>query len=1244
SVTITRGGAGTGRPFVDVTNDNATVTYDVTNYPIGGTNNIHVVGVMSWVNSLGGSGTLPAATPWEISGIGLSVGANVITVTGTNVFGEPASDNVTITRGGAGTGRPFVDVTNDNATVTYDVTSYTIGGTNNIHVVGVMNWVNSLGGSGTLPAATPWEISGIGLSVGANVITVTGTNVFGDPASDSVTITRGGIGTGIPFVDITNPATRVEYNITEFSVAGTNNIHVVGVMLVSNEMNGATADFPAALSWTAASIELAYGPNMIVVYGTNYLGQTASDSVIITRTCIGTGTPYLDVTTTPTFVTYDVKELPVSGTNNVHVVGDMIVSNAANGVKGVFSSALGWVTPPVSLEVGPNEIFVYGYNLFGVETSDSVEITRGGIGTGEPFVDITNAPMFVTYDVTVFAVAGTNNIHVMGGMLVSNAANGATADFSSAPSWTASALPLAVGDNEIIVIGTNYLERAASDSVIITRGGIGTGAPFVDVTNVPATVTYDVGSYTIGGTNNLHVVGMMSWESSFGSCGTLPATTPWEISGIPLSVGANVITVIGTNVYGELSSDMVTITRGGIGTGEPFVDITNTPAFVTYDITGFAVAGTNNIHVMGGMLVSNAANGAVADFAAAPAWTSPSLPLAVGANEIIVIGTNYLEKAASDSVIITRGGIGTGKPFVDVTTPEQTVLYTQLKLAVEGTNNLHVVGEMVVSNTANGEALSFAATTPWTASEISLNVGDNMIVVSGTNVYGESSSDSVLIKRLNVPADVTILEPNGGEDYSIYIGAHVTNIYGVTGGAIQELYWSNLLTKASGLLPLSSDFDFPVQLEEGINEIIVYAVGPTNTASDSITITVYRDESIKGYDVLCTWPELIGSDQTGTVEFTSARKGDYTIFAVNGSVTQTVANGTCAEDWNLVPFYSGDLPMQLDEGTNNLFAQINDKILSAGHVIVVRDLGIGKYNMTVDDDGDLIKVIYKSETGGRIEAKGRTLYVTGGSPTDKIIVKVKKAVLGDKSCRISGIITDGGFVNAKVQGTLDKFLADGPVRKLMTKFGSLGHKCKTKLHNVRFDSDAGKSFVKVICGDVNANVFSGKLNVDPEFNGVLSTNGTIPMSIEARKGIRIMKVKGGYLGIDGTPRWVDADHVRNVIVKPKKLIGGNVIDYSFQLTGEEKLGKSVSIRKIISDLIVDTSGSNAFSKTICGYDESINPQYVTNWFELPVKYTIKKIKVIGGLTEGSFILKKEPLKKKITGDDKADWIINGILQ
>ena len=1065
---------------------------------------------------------------------------------------------MTITRGGAGTGRPFVDVTNDNATVTYDVTSYTIGGTNNIHVVGTMRWVSSRGGSGTLPATTPWEISSIPLSVGMNIIRVTGTNVFGDSASDGVIITRTGIGTDTPFVDITNPFTKVEYNVTEFAVAGTNNIHVVGGMLVSNEMNGATADFPALQSWTAPSIELVFGPNRIVVYGTNYLNQTASDNVIITRCCIGTGTPYLDVTTTPTFVTYDVKELPVSGTNNVHVVGDMIVSNAANGAMGTFPAALGWETPPVNLENGMNEIFVYGYNLFEEEVSDSVVIMHGGIGTGEPFVDITNIPAFVTYDITEFAVAGTNNIHVMGGMLVSNVANGAVASFPAADSWTATSLTLDVGLNEIIVVGTNYLNKFSSDSVIITRGGI--------------------------------------------------------------------------------------------GTGEPYVDVTTTPTFVTYDITEFAVAGTNNIHVMGEMLVSNVANGAVASFPAADSWIATALPLDVGMNEIVVVGTNLLNISTSDSVIITRGGIGTGKPFVDVTTPDQIVVYGMLSIAVKGTNNIHVIGDMIVSNAANGDTHSFAASPNWTASGVDLIVGENVITVVGTNVYGEISSDSVSIKRLRVPATVDILEPNGGENYSLNSGPHVTNIVGVAGGVVTNMYWTNTLTHAGGLLPISANFDFPVQLEIGANEIIVVAEGDGSSASDSITISVGAYNNIPSNLVLCTWPESIGSDQTGTVEFVSTRDSVYTIFVlsngIGGTVTQVLSSGTCAEDWNLVPFYSGDLPCQLDQGTNVLLAQIgNKKPIPAGKVIVVPDLGIGKENMTPDGDGDLIMVIYKSKTGGQINAKGRTLFITGGAAADKLIVKVKKTVKGtDRACRIAGIITDGGFVNLKIQGTLDKLLADKPVRKIMTKFGSLGHKCRTRLHNVRFDSLLGNSIIKIKFGDLNANVFSGQLDIDPEFNGVLSTNGSLPMTIDTRKGIKMINVKGGNVGFGKTKRWLDADYLRKIIVKPKRFDGGDIVDYAFLLTGEEKINKGFSIGKMMVAAIYDTSNSNKSTMSVCGYDSEIDPRTVDLWTNLPVKYTIGKIKVKGGPVEGMFILKKEPLKKKIIGVDDADWIIDGKLK
>jgi len=86
-------------PSINITNESTTVTYDIDQYSIGGTNNANVVGTMVWSNQLTDiSENFPAALSWTIPNIALAVGANVIVVTGTNSLGHISSDSVTITR------------------------------------------------------------------------------------------------------------------------------------------------------------------------------------------------------------------------------------------------------------------------------------------------------------------------------------------------------------------------------------------------------------------------------------------------------------------------------------------------------------------------------------------------------------------------------------------------------------------------------------------------------------------------------------------------------------------------------------------------------------------------------------------------------------------------------------------------------------------------------------------------------------------------------------------------------------------------------------------------------------------------------------------------------------------------------------------------------------------------------------------------------------------------------------------
>ncbi|MCP4711318.1 MAG: DUF5123 domain-containing protein, partial [Planctomycetes bacterium] len=172
-------------PFIDITNIDTRVGNDITNYTIAGTNNEYVVGTMNWTNSLTGTNgsfqVFPQSGIWfQVSNIALNVGTNVITVNGTNVFGNMRSDSVTITRGEVGTGAPFIDITSTPQTVSYDVTSFDIGGTCNVQVAGNITWSNELNGAnGNISVTSAWAITNISLAVGDNKIVVGVTNAWG---------------------------------------------------------------------------------------------------------------------------------------------------------------------------------------------------------------------------------------------------------------------------------------------------------------------------------------------------------------------------------------------------------------------------------------------------------------------------------------------------------------------------------------------------------------------------------------------------------------------------------------------------------------------------------------------------------------------------------------------------------------------------------------------------------------------------------------------------------------------------------------------------------------------------------------------------------------------------------------------------------------------------------------------------------------------------------------------------------
>ncbi len=177
-------------PEVIITTADDTVAFATTSIDVEGTANANTVGDLIWTNALAGAGGVePAAASWTVAAIPLAVGTNIIVVRGTNTAGASSQDSVTVIR--QASPPPAVTVTTPVQSVVNAITSIDIQGTANADTVGELSWTNALtGAAGSIPVAASWTVPGVALSVGANAITVRGSNAFGTVVSSSVTITR----------------------------------------------------------------------------------------------------------------------------------------------------------------------------------------------------------------------------------------------------------------------------------------------------------------------------------------------------------------------------------------------------------------------------------------------------------------------------------------------------------------------------------------------------------------------------------------------------------------------------------------------------------------------------------------------------------------------------------------------------------------------------------------------------------------------------------------------------------------------------------------------------------------------------------------------------------------------------------------------------------------------------------------------------------------------------------------------
>ncbi len=350
--------------------------------------------------------------------------------------------------------QPVITITNPAAaslSVPNATATYTIQGSANANVIGQIKWTNSLtGATGSVAAATSWDIGSIALDEGVNVITVSGTNSESVAVSDSVTITR------------SEPGLASDIIISQYVETDTGSVPK-GIEVWN--VSGSDITFEAT---NQLDIKIGVNGAALAVVTSVTAGTLSAGDVWV----IGTSDMTPDAEYTFTFNGDDAISIELAG-----VLQDVFGEPGVDPGSAWSGNGVSTANQNIQLKDGITEGDSDGWSdpstrfeLVGTGT----DLTGFGVAPGVAgmSVTITNpaaASLTVSNDVATYTVQGTASSNAVGQLSWTNALTGASGTIAAATVWSIADIALNVGDNLITVSGTNAEEVAASDSVTITR-------------------------------------------------------------------------------------------------------------------------------------------------------------------------------------------------------------------------------------------------------------------------------------------------------------------------------------------------------------------------------------------------------------------------------------------------------------------------------------------------------------------------------------------------------------------------------------------------------------------------------------------------------------------------------------------------------------------------------------------------------------------------------------------------------
>jgi hypothetical protein len=678
--------------------------------------------------------------------------------------------------------------------------------------------------------------------VGA-VVTINGAS-FGSSQGQS-TITFGGVSaspTQWSNIQITVPVPAAAVGsdpVVVTTTQGASNSEPFTVVASSAPLTIVASGSPApnAYGWNNTSVTISYqcsgGVPPVQCPGSKTV-TTQGANQAVTATAVdadgntATVTTLVSIDLTPPTITATALPAPdASGWNNTPVTVTFICADSLSGIATC-------PTPQTISTQGANQVIAgTAVNKAGSSATASVTLN---IGTAPPAITASTSP--------APNASGWNNIPV-------------TITFTC----TAGTAPIAICPPPQTVL-TQGQNQAISGTVTDVAGNKASTSVNVSIETTPPSITASVSpSPTSRGWNNSPVTVNFVCAPSVSAIAQCPS--PQTVS----AQGAN-----------QIISGTVTDSAGYSNTTQATVNISTTPPTI---LASVSPAPNGNGWLNTAPIVSFVCNGPVAPIASCP---SPQQVTKTGANQV-VSGTvaDYAGATATASVLLN---IDTTPPVLNVTSPPSGSNFNTQQTPVQGLVSDAISG--VQSVTCGGATATLTGGT--FSCNVSLLTGSNSIVISATNVAGNTTTSNLTLLYVT-PINVQITTPT---PLQLFSSSPLT----VTGSVGDP----NATVTVGGVIATLNGTSFSaagVVLQEGTNLLTASATDTASGGIGSDSVSVILDTTPPVVQInspitgaVVTSPQI---DVTGGVNdmVTGTVNGDQVSVVVNG-VSATVANRSFA--------------------------------------------------------------------------------------------------------------------------------------------------------------------------------------------------------------------------------------------------------------------------------------------------------------------------------------------------------------